>query len=156
MPETHSQMTPANLKMIVVAVSDLPYRVRPTWDHVRAAALAVTKRTYSRQALSAHTSIVEAYDAKVAEYRRFRTDGTTPKLVEHDEEPWQCTIANLKADKAELEAKVAELDVRVTLHIANAVRLGISTREIERPTEKPYKGATDSTTGKKRPMTAIK
>ena len=118
--------------------------------------MSVTKRSYSRQTLSSHPAIEQAYDAKVVEYRRFRADGTGPKPVVHDEEPWQRTIADLKADREELRAKVVEYDQRMALHIANAVRLGIPTRELERPVEKPYKGATDSTTGKRPNVRSVK
>ena len=145
-----SRLTPKDVKAIVAEVAELPFRTRPTWDHVRGAALAVTRRAYSRQALSAHDEICEAYDFKVAEYRRFRGQGAAPKLVEVDDDPREARIRRLEADKAELEAKVVELDKRVMLHIANAIRLGLSTREIEQPTGKPWKGATDPKAGRPR------
>lgn len=138
-----SRLTPKDVKAIVAGIADLPFRTRPTWDDVRGVALAVTRRAYSRQALSGHNDILNAYDAKVSEYRRFRDQGAAPHPVEIDDDPREARIRRLEADKAELEAKVVELDTRVMLHIANAIRLGISIREIERPTEKPWKGATD-------------
>lgn len=138
-----ARLTARDVKAIVETIADLPFRTRPTWEHVRGAALSVTRRPYSRQALSAHEAIIAAYDAKVAEYRRFRDRGAAPRAVDHDDDPIQNRIRQLEADKAELQAKVAELDLRVMLHIANAIRLGVSTREIERPTEKPWKKATD-------------
>lgn len=150
-----TQLTAKDVAGIVVAVTDLSHRVRPTWGHVQGAALSVAKRTFSRQALSAHPTIVEAYDAKVLEYRSFRATGALPKLVDHDVSPEQSRIDRLEAEKADLAKKVAALDGRIMLHIINAVRLGIPQRELERPSEKPYKGATDSTTGRK-PLKSVK
>ncbi|MDK2768393.1 MAG: hypothetical protein KYX69_11815 [Sphingomonas sp.] len=150
-----TQLTAKDITGIVVAVTDLSHRVRPTWGHVQGAALSVAKRTFSRQALSAHPAIVEAYESKVQEYRSFRTTGSVPKLVEHDVSPERSRIERLEAEKADLAKKVAALDERLMLHIINAVRLGIPTRELERPSEKPYKGATDSTTGR-RPLKSVR
>lgn len=155
-PLVRTQLTPKEVTLIAVTVSNLPHRVRPTWDHVRAAALSAISRTYTRQALSAYPQIVEAYEEKVLEYRAFQRGESVPQAIQIDDEPWQRQIESLKADRAELKAKVVELDRRVALHIANAVRLGIPTRELERPTEKPYKGATDNTTGKRPAVRAVR
>jgi hypothetical protein len=145
-----SRLTSKDVKAIVAGVAELPFRTRPTWDQVCRVALDVTRHAYSRQALSAHEPITTAYDSKIAEYRRFRDQGTAPKLVEIDDDPREARIRRLEADKAELEAKVVELDKRVMLHIANAIRLGLSTRDIEQPTDKPWKGATDPKTSRPR------
>jgi len=138
-----ARLTARDIKAIVATIEALPFRTRPTWEHVRGAALSATRRSYSRQALSAHDAIAAAYDAKVAEYRRFRDQGAAPRMVELDDDARTERIRQLEADKAELQTKVAQLDERVMLHIANAIRLGVSTREIERPTEKLWKKATD-------------
>lgn len=145
-----SRLTTKDVTAIVRTVEALPFRTRPTWGHVRDAAFSVTRRSYSRQALSAHDAITQAYDAKVAEYRRFRDQGSTPRAVETNDDPRELRIRQLEADKADLLAKVVELDRRVMLHVANAIRLGMSTRELEKPTEKPWKGATDDRTSKPR------
>ena len=145
-----ARLTAKDVDAIVSAIEALPFRTHPTWEHVRDAAFSVTRRSYTRQALSAHDAITTAYDAKVAEYRRFRDHGATPRAVEIEDDPRELRIRQLETDKAELQAKVVELDRRVMLHVANAIRLGVPTRELEKPTEKRWKGATDNKASKPR------
>lgn len=144
-----SRLTPRDIKAIVSQIAEMTYQVRPTWDQICEIALGVTRRSYTRQALSAHDPISEAYNAKVAEYRRFRDSGKTPRLLSIDEDRLQVRVRELEAEKATLQDKISALDERIMLHVANAIRLGISTRELEKPTEKPWKGATDKAGGKK-------
>lgn len=137
------RLTPKDIKAINSRVTEMSYQVRPTWDQICEIALGVTRRNYTRQALSAHTSISEAYNAKVAEYRRFRDSGRKPRLLGIEEDPMRLRVRELEAEISKLKEKISALDKRVMLHVANAIRLGISTRELERPTEKPWKAATD-------------
>ena len=144
-----SRLTPRDIKAIVSQIAEMSYQVRPTWNQISEIALGVTRRNYTRQALSAHNPISEAYNAKVAEYRRFRDSGKTPRLLNVDEDSLRVRVRELEAEKATLQEKISALDKRVMLHVANAIRLGVSTRELEKPTEKPWKAATDETSAKK-------
>ncbi len=137
------RLTNHDLAAIANRINDLDARNRPTWEQVVDAAHSVTRRTFTRQALCQHEQITAAYDAKLTQHRLFRQSGKEPKRPGLDEEPWERELADLRAENNRLKAQVAELDKRTILHIANAMRFNIPTRELEKPTKKHSKDATD-------------
>ena len=135
------RLGPKDVRTIVTVIDDIDPRIRPTWQHVEGAALTATRHAFTRQALSKHAEIVAAYGAKVAQHREVARTGKPPR-PKGDEE-WDRQKEAMLGELERLKARVAALDEAHVRHVANAIRLGIAQRELERPTEKLAKGATD-------------
>jgi hypothetical protein len=135
-------LTLAQITTIAKSVAELGFRVRPTWGHVMKAAHDATGRMVSRQSLCEHELIAKAYDAKVDEFRSFQRTGKEPKPPCDDMERQDRNHDRERI--AYLEARLAEQDRIIVLHVANAIRFGITQRQLEQPTQKYMKGWTDA------------
>ena len=67
-----------NATLLVSLVAELPYNRRPTWNCIVKIATGQFKRPWTRQWLSRNPLVKTAYDAKLKQYRDFRSTGKAP------------------------------------------------------------------------------
>jgi hypothetical protein len=129
------RLTKLHRRTIVQKVGELDPRLRPTWQHVESAALAATRHTFSRQALSRHTDVVAAYEAKLAEHHQVRQGGKVSKPK--DAGDLERKIEAMQAELDALRLRVAELDVAHVNLVANAIRFGMPQHLLKQVSENP-------------------
>lgn len=137
----NAHLTRVAIDMIVLSINEFDRARRINWDDVVAIAKRLTKRTYSRQALSTHKLIKDAYDEVVTRYRQ-RVVGKASKEKREPTEA-EVRIARLEAEADGLRKTLNDYDERFILIAENARLKGWDIKDLLIPLLVVPKGQTD-------------
>lgn len=130
-PGNKDRLNPRDIVLIAKLVGEMNTTLRPTWPQVIEIAKRITKKEYSRQSLSAHDQIKDAYDVARSQHAAFRTTGRVrkPKLPADEEKDQKlASHAVVIQDQRELIEAYQDLLVRF---IGNAILAGVTQERLE-------------------------
>jgi len=130
-PGNKDRLDPRDIVLIAKLVGEMDTALRPTWPEVIKIVEKVTKKEYSRQSLSAHEKIKDAYDVVRSQHAAFTTTGRVrkPKLPADEEKDQKlASQAVIIHDQRELIEAYQDLLVRF---IGTAILAGITQERLE-------------------------
>lgn len=130
-PGTTDRLDPRHITLIAKLVGDMDTAFRPTWPKIIKIAEKVTKKEYSRQSLSAHQEIKDAYDLVRSGHAASRKTGRVrePRLPEDEEKDRKIADqATVIQNQDDLIKAYQDLLVRF---IGNAILAGVTQERLE-------------------------
>lgn len=128
---------------IVGLIAAMPCEKPPTWSAIVQLIQNETGCSWSRQALQAHEAIKDAYIKKNRQYRTYRDTGKTPRERLPEHLVLENKISELSEEVCDLRATLEKYDSLLTTYMVNAINLGLTQEQLERPLTPPYRGQTE-------------
>lgn len=121
----------------------MPIEIRPTWERVVQTIQQQAGLSFSRQALSAHETIAQAYAHRLEEHRAYRDTGRQPRERDPEEDPSERRLREVEQSNHDLREHVEALEDLLIRLIQNAKTFGMTLEDLERPLEPLDQGRSD-------------
>ena len=121
--------------MITALIDEMSVQLRPTWSKIIMLSETITSKRFTRQALSAHEQIADAYQNAIIRHRMLRNRGVSiePKLPDDDIKSQK--ISTLEMTIHEQSELIDALQDMLVRYVGNAQNAGISQEKLEAPLE---------------------
>lgn len=125
------RLSDADVKLIAHAVKTMPVQLRPTWPKIIDLAKAITNQTYTRQALSAHADIAEAYGVASKNHQKIKGGGILPSPKPDADSLKDQKIAKLEGEVDRQRELIDALQDLLVRFVGNAALQGITQEQME-------------------------